>query len=104
MYKPLLQVILCLLCMISVFAQRNFSHMKLNPFHGMPPAYHDSSQIRLFQQTATSKTKMHSTSLSDSCGTKASFTPSNDTTLYTGQAISFVNTSQNADSFEWFND
>ena len=42
-----------------------------------------------------------SKSLSNSCGVKASFTPSNDTTLYTGQDITFTNTSQNADSYEW---
>ena len=104
MYKPLLQIILCLLSMISAFAQRNFSHMKLNPYPGIPATFHDSTQISPFQQTSTSKTKLHSTSLSNSCDTKASFTPANDTTVYTGQAISFTNTSQNADSFEWFND
>src|SRR5579863_1002123 len=43
-------------------------------------------------------------SAQNACGVKASFTPNNDTTLYTGQAITFTNTSQNADSYEWYND
>lgn len=44
------------------------------------------------------------TSLSNNCGVKASFSPGNDTTLYTGQDITFTNTSQNADSYEWIVD
>ena len=47
---------------------------------------------------------MLNTGAQNACGTKASFTPNNDTVLYTGQAISFTNTSQNADSYEWIND
>ena len=40
----------------------------------------------------------------NACGTKSSFTPANDTTLYAGQSISFTNTSQNADNYEWYYD
>jgi len=54
--------------------------------------------------TSTLSASGSSTVLSNACGTKASFTPSNDTTLFTGQSITFTNTSQNADSYEWFND
>ena len=45
-----------------------------------------------------------SASAQNACGVKASFTPDNDTTLYTGQGITFTNTSQNADSYEWLVD
>ena len=45
-----------------------------------------------------------STILSGGCNVKAGFTPGNDTTLYTGQGITFTNTSQNADSYEWIVD
>jgi len=40
-------------------------------------------------------------SAQNACGVKASFTPGNDTTLYVGQGITYTNTSQNADSYEW---
>ncbi len=42
--------------------------------------------------------------LSTPCTVKASFTPSNDTTLYTGQQITYTNTSQGADSYQWIVD
>ena len=38
------------------------------------------------------------------CTVKASFTPNNDTTLYTGQGITYTNTSQGADSYQWIVD
>ena len=61
-----------------------------------------NSQISTLGSTTLSRSA--TLSVSNACGTKASFTPGNDTTLYTGQSISFINTSQNADSYEWFND
>jgi gliding motility-associated-like protein len=46
----------------------------------------------------------HPSSILGSCTVKASFTPNNDTTLYTGQGITYTNTSQGADSYEWIVD
>jgi gliding motility-associated-like protein len=131
MHKPFVLVILVTLCSVSAMAQSQFPQRKLFPDPHRPGRLLDSSQIKLLQlrQQFTSKElarikdsvktlntttntllrsshsiTLNSASLSNSCGTKASFTPDNDTTLYTGQAISFTNTSQNADSYEWIND
>ncbi len=68
------------------------SHITSSTF----PPHHNS--------TFTTSPGSATLSASNVCGTKASFTPGNDTTLYLGQTISFINTSQNADSYEWFND
>ena len=131
MYRPYLQTILTWLFAISATAQSNFPNRKLYPDPHRPGRPIDSSQISLLQMrekliardlkrvsdsvktlsakntfslSSRPKTTLNAVSLSNSCGTRASFTPANDTVLFAGQSISFTNTSQNADSYEWFND
>jgi gliding motility-associated-like protein len=118
MHKPLLPLFLFLLLTSTGIAQQISPFRKLYADPDNPGILLDSAQIRIAKARAAfmlkeaaqtpvplnTPVKSISRPLSNNCGVKASFTPANDTTLYTGQDITFTNTSTNADSYEWIND
>jgi gliding motility-associated-like protein len=119
MRKPTLLVILSWLLTITALAQQSRPNGKPSTDPTHPGTWSDSMRLEIEKARAEyvsqelaqrpkppilTKTKSKSKILSGGCNVKASFTPGNDTTLYTGQVINFTNTSQNADSYEWFVD
>ena len=123
MCKPILTILLFLFFTGSATAQQrklysnpyqpgmllDSSQMKLllgrNDFEWREVARKQDSLLKESRRLLTiTKVKSFSTALANSCTVKASFTPGNDTTLYTGQSITFTNTSLNADSYEWIVD
>jgi hypothetical protein len=132
MYKHPLPFILALLFTLSAKAQRP-PYRRLYADPNRPGMLMDSARLRFLKvreayesrelarirdsiRSLQTSAKARSTSLSkglstipsillsNSCGVNASFTPANDTTLNTGQDITFTNTSLNADSYEWIVD
>src|SRR5450755_4282557 len=119
MYKHILHVALASLFILPATGQVVSHYRKLYADPKRPGILLDSMQIKILEArqkyilkeisrmpVSLNKTKpaQNASTLSNVCNVKASFTPGNDTTLYTGQGITFTNTSQNADSYEWIVD
>lgn len=126
MYKPLIAVFLAFVSIAVSNAQQSIPSGIKYAVPSQRVTWMDSVQMKLdlkrkafilnkisqqisSRRNANVNTKLSpetksSKPLSGGCVVKASFTPSNDTVLYAGQTISYTNTSQNADSYEWLND